>query len=72
MMDQGKATGNANQMKESMTSEVKDNYEFAQWIGRWTARIQQRKVPLERLPPGTTASGIEQTRPDPEGEGAKC
>lgn len=55
-----------------MTPEVKDNNEFAQWIGKWTARIQQRNAQLEHLPARKTVSVTEQRRPDPEGEGAKC
>jgi hypothetical protein len=72
MMRRGTSNRHANKAKKSMTPEVKDNNEFAQWIGKWTARIQQRNAQIEHLPPSKTVSVTEQRRPDPEGEGAKC
>ena len=54
-----------------MTSAVKDNQEFALWIGRWSAKMQQQKDKVERVLPFTTASTGEKT-PDPDGEGTKC
>jgi hypothetical protein len=41
-----------------LTSEVKDNQEFSRWFGKWTARIQQRRTPVDK-----TASAEEQKRP---------
>ncbi len=46
-----------------MTSEVKDNQEFARWIGKWRTRIQQCRAPTEHLLPDKTASAEEQKRP---------
>jgi hypothetical protein len=31
-----------------MTSDVKDNQEFARWFGKWTARIKQRRTPVDK------------------------
>ena len=44
-----------------MTSEVKDNQEFARWIRKWTTRIQQRRAPVEQLPPDKTVGAEEQS-----------
>jgi hypothetical protein len=49
-----------------MTSDVKDNQEFAQWFGKWTAKIKQRRTPVvktasaekERRPPGTDTRAV--------------
>jgi hypothetical protein len=49
-----------------MTSEVKDNQEFARWFGKWTARIQKRRTPVDKTasaeeqkhPPGTDARAV--------------
>lgn len=34
-----------------MTTVVKENKEFTQWLGEWIARAQQRRTQTEYLPP---------------------
>jgi hypothetical protein len=57
-----------------MTSDIKDNQEFAQWFGKWTARIKQRRTPVdktantekEKRDPGTDTRAVTTKKGLPE------